>query len=478
MCLISLILHIADTMDMECGPLDKSLLTMQDEHISSVIWQGGKRDKIDVRQLTTMHWQWDLTKHQIDLLELWGFRAFAYPQSIPQNDIRLITALIERWRPETNTFHFPFGELTITLEDVYMILGLPVYGRPVTHTELNNPKPYWMKKWKDLRLTKEKDRERLYDNGVILHRLRDRYKKIPKTKRPEYKEQDAIVYTRAYLLYIIGGVLFPTGKRDVVHPRYLQLIQDTDQIVGYAWGAAVLGYLFRGLTKAAHKSAMAFNGCSMLLMYWAWERLLPGAPEIAPHQDFTHPRALAWIEARRRVNPHHHTGLYRGDFDSFEMCWLTWRPYERFYDRIDVDDESHDSEMLDALHISLGRLPLVAFEIIEYVMPDRVMRQFGMLQHIPQDPVDMSQLRRERLSRWERDDHIRNLSHIRDQWDSFMDTGLPVIEEVADVSIEDYMDWFRRVSKLRIAPFLAEHPTEIVPRDWYPQQDMVEAVCF
>ncbi|CAN1187062.1 Serine/threonine-protein phosphatase 7 long form homolog, partial [Linum perenne] len=40
--------------------------------------------------------------------------------------------LIERWRLQTSTFHLPFGECTITLEDIAYITGLPIEGLVVT----------------------------------------------------------------------------------------------------------------------------------------------------------------------------------------------------------------------------------------------------------------------------------------------------------------------------------------------------------
>ncbi|MBA0749219.1 hypothetical protein Gogos_003168 [Gossypium gossypioides] len=47
-------------------------------------------------------------------------------------DQKLISAFVERWRPEMCTFHLPFGECTITLEDVQLQFGLSVNGSVLT----------------------------------------------------------------------------------------------------------------------------------------------------------------------------------------------------------------------------------------------------------------------------------------------------------------------------------------------------------
>ncbi|XP_012453323.1 protein MAINTENANCE OF MERISTEMS-like [Gossypium raimondii] len=64
-------------------------------------------------------------------LEQAGFRSAALIQTF---DLRydLISALVERWRPETHTFHFSCGECIMTLEDVALQLGLLINESPPT----------------------------------------------------------------------------------------------------------------------------------------------------------------------------------------------------------------------------------------------------------------------------------------------------------------------------------------------------------
>ncbi|KAL8536994.1 hypothetical protein ACS0TY_012250 [Phlomoides rotata] len=58
-------------------------------------------------------------------------------------DRHLITALVERWCPETHTFHFPVGEVTITLQDAAIIWGLSIEGEHVICREPNLTREDW-----------------------------------------------------------------------------------------------------------------------------------------------------------------------------------------------------------------------------------------------------------------------------------------------------------------------------------------------
>jgi len=47
------------------------------------------------------------------------------------HDRDMLTALMERWDPNSNTFHLLIEEIMITLEDVYKITRLPIKGKLV-----------------------------------------------------------------------------------------------------------------------------------------------------------------------------------------------------------------------------------------------------------------------------------------------------------------------------------------------------------
>ncbi|MFQ6659024.1 hypothetical protein Gotur_028068, partial [Gossypium turneri] len=101
-------------------------------------------------------------------------------------DPKLISALIERWRPETHTFHLPCRECTITLEDgtvCYELLG----------AILNN----------------------INGGQIEMGWLRDTFPEPD----DDSTELERIRYARAYILEIIEGYLMPDLSRNLVHLR-------------------------------------------------------------------------------------------------------------------------------------------------------------------------------------------------------------------------------------------------------------------
>ncbi|KAF1884777.1 hypothetical protein Lal_00028664 [Lupinus albus] len=105
----------------------ESLLRLQDQHRSSVInYLEPSKDVIRMRHVN----MFDEEPLLNDILQLTSFSKLSSLRSF-NIDPCLITALVERWRPETHTFHLPHGECTITLEDVSLQLGVNVNGLPI-----------------------------------------------------------------------------------------------------------------------------------------------------------------------------------------------------------------------------------------------------------------------------------------------------------------------------------------------------------
>ncbi|KAA8537955.1 hypothetical protein F0562_027464 [Nyssa sinensis] len=123
------------------GPIDGSVLYMQSTHRTSPIWEGQDLGVFHCRRSDNLLRRPRQLDERIKryLLEA-GFYG-AYRVGFIQLDWALITALIERWRVETHTFHLPVGECTITLQDVAILLGLLIDGAPVTGRDVASAVP-------------------------------------------------------------------------------------------------------------------------------------------------------------------------------------------------------------------------------------------------------------------------------------------------------------------------------------------------
>ena len=200
---------------------------------------------------------WLVYARILPYIEMAGFGDFIRLQYI-RIDRALITALVERWRRETQTFHLHLGEMTITLQDVAVLLGLRVDGIAVCCSTVGID---WNEVYLHL-LGQVPPRESLKGRTrVSLLWLREQFSRLSEDATEIEVEQHA----RAYLLYLLGSTIFADSSSSHVHPMYLLLLEDLYTAGQYAWGSATLAYLYRELGKACQSSTSGIAGCVTLV---------------------------------------------------------------------------------------------------------------------------------------------------------------------------------------------------------------------
>ncbi|XP_021715149.1 uncharacterized protein LOC110683103 [Chenopodium quinoa] len=96
------------------GPEDGTVIPSFGGHVAAYIWGGQERNVLRCLSRTQLcfelgNWRGRLAQEHLELIDDSGlshlpeimFRRFDWP---------LISAFVERWQPDTNTFHVPFGE--------------------------------------------------------------------------------------------------------------------------------------------------------------------------------------------------------------------------------------------------------------------------------------------------------------------------------------------------------------------------------
>ncbi|XP_070054595.1 serine/threonine-protein phosphatase 7 long form homolog [Nicotiana tomentosiformis] len=237
------------------GPASLELLLLQAEHRSSYIWEEQLlAQTLRSRRVDDM---WDFFKtrqllpHIVRRLQNTDFYRIIEIGRL-QLDWSLITALIERWQPETHTFHLPIGEATITLQDMEVLYGLPVNGLLVAL--LHAMRDYTGDQY--LETLQRLTGFRLEEEGVLvgasrlaLTPVRLHLEAIHDDITHNTPELHIHRYTRLLLLLMFGGVVFPNTSGNLVSLRFFHHLERLDDLHQYSWGAAILGYLYRQMCR-------------------------------------------------------------------------------------------------------------------------------------------------------------------------------------------------------------------------------------
>ncbi|KAK4491786.1 hypothetical protein RD792_002562 [Penstemon davidsonii] len=436
------------------GPIDDSILTLQNHHRSTEIWNGQDFEPLTCRRCDGHFWRLGALDPRVQQMLLKaGFYGVCKAGRI-RLDHALITALVERWRPETHTFHFPVGEATVTLQDISVLWGLLVDGDPITGVDTNRTMDEWQEICNELLGFKPPAED--FDRGRLKIRcLQERFKTLP-----DHASQDTVqFYARAYILQLLGGQLLSDMSNNKVKLMYLPLLRDFEAAGKLSWGSAVLACLYRGLCRASKPETSDICGPLVLLQIWAWERLpfiRPGniAPGQQPQLDIVAgeyslpapPYGSRWnVSFKLESLGKQVLILYRDQLDNMKDDQFVWEPYP--------DDvlASLPEYCLSGKNIWQTLSPLICFDVVEFHHPDRVLRQFGQQQTIPAfcDTIPDIHLT-DRRGRQNYDWALHHRQFV-DMWaDRYSRiVTAPVIDCQMDQS-DSYMIWYRRITRLLI----------------------------
>ncbi|KAI5445111.1 hypothetical protein KIW84_013387 [Lathyrus oleraceus] len=290
----------------------------------------------------------------------------------------------------------PFGEMSITLDDVACLLHLPIRGIF----------------WSPQDVTEELAVELAVDYlGVSQGQAQPH---VRSCRGSYYKLEwlyDIFVHhraasswayaTRAYLLMLVGSIIFADKTFTLVEARYLLLFRDLDGCSGYSWGAAALVTLYRYLGDASMYSCKQLGGYPTLL------------------------QGVLKVDDLRPI------------LDELTRTDVIWRPFED-HRAWRVFDE-----------ICLYRGCLKWGETVVPYLPDRCLRQFGYRQYVPSPPLDCMMAT---------DIDVDWISYHQ----SVVAVISSSTVATTPSEVEDgYLEWYYRVSHPRLVPPHRDAPRDV-----------------
>ena len=195
-------------------------------------------------------------------------------------DHALITEFVERWCPKTHSFHLLHGEMTITLQDVEVIIGMPIEGEAMAR--------FTKRIWKSV-CNEMLGIQILDENKTVLDGQRIQIKalvdRIAQSLPSDANELQVHQYAHCYVLALLGDMVFIDKSGDRVHIMWLEFMENLNDPPKYSWGSAALSWLYRQLCKASEKTAKQIGGALILVKLWIYARFSHMSPQKVPPSE-------------------------------------------------------------------------------------------------------------------------------------------------------------------------------------------------
>ncbi|KAI3884734.1 hypothetical protein MKW92_039504 [Papaver armeniacum] len=250
-------------------PINPRLLSYYKDHIARLVWENeNPREnpipllKLDQHQ-DMVKTKWPIDKEYVEVQEyvkksgLYSLIQYGHDKI----DRALINAFRERWYPETNTYHLPFGEMTVTIEDVERITRLDPKGE-VVEGVFGAKTMTWDYTYDLIKRTLGKIKKELEIEKAFGGTAKKLERKLKLSWLRKKKEQCA----RAYLLYVIGSIVCGDKSGSRVNAYFLQCLENLDKVNTYSWA-----WIYHHLGQGSRAEVYSMVGCMTILQVWFYD---------------------------------------------------------------------------------------------------------------------------------------------------------------------------------------------------------------
>ncbi|KAK9088808.1 hypothetical protein Scep_027890 [Stephania cephalantha] len=140
-------------------------------------------------------------------------------------------------------------------------------------------------------------------------------------------------------------------------------------------GSSCVGLLVSTLGVRHESPSVPYFGYLTLLEGWVYDHFKLGlATPNAKYVDYVHPRVSRWIQKHETVANVDKLGAIRRTLDRLRPSEVTWDPYVNL----------RENGVVQAMAFYSGKIKYM--DVVEPYHPERILRQFGHVQSIPDPP--------------------------------------------------------------------------------------------